>query len=238
MDVVSHDRSNERVVLLALTGGVCSGKTETCPWLETKMLDFGWHAYHVPEAARFLIEKFGLPVKVAWQNEDMRLWLRCQEVIAECQYAWEEQRIQIANMIGKFPALVPCDRGLVDIYGYILSACHAFGDPREAFDMFTDVLRRATLRTPREAYRRYVAVVHMVTAADGAPHAYQREDGGARDETLEQAIALDRTILEAWAGHPQRITIDNSTGFKEKQERTLRVICGALGILAPSASDQ
>ena len=44
--------------------------------------------------------------------------------------------------------------------------------------------------------RRYEAVVHLVTAADGKPKFYTSENNEARYETIEEAIALGRLTAE------------------------------------------
>lgn len=50
--------------------------------------------------------------------------------------------------------------------------------------------------------RRYEAVFHLVTAAIGAEEYYENNTNSARYETLEEARAVDRKLMEAWVGHP------------------------------------
>lgn len=50
--------------------------------------------------------------------------------------------------------------------------------------------------------KRYDAVIHMVTAADGAPQHYTLENNPARYETASIALDLDQKIRSAWVGHP------------------------------------
>lgn len=57
--------------------------------------------------------------------------------------------------------------------------------------------------------RRYEATVHLVTAADGAAVFYTNENNEARYETVEQAIELDKKLINAWVGHPQFCIIEN-----------------------------
>lgn len=57
--------------------------------------------------------------------------------------------------------------------------------------------------------QRYDAVVHMVTAADGAKSFYTLENNGTRTETVEQAIEMDRRTLDCWIGHEHLYIIDN-----------------------------
>ena len=57
--------------------------------------------------------------------------------------------------------------------------------------------------------RRYEAVVHLVTAADGAAKFYTGDNNQARYETVEEAIVLDKKLINAWVGHPHFTIIDN-----------------------------
>jgi len=62
---------------------------------------------------------------------------------------------------------------------------------------------------PASCLRRYTAVLHLVTAADGAPWAYRTGPEFNRPESPEEAIKLDRWLGEAWSGHPRYYRIDN-----------------------------
>ena len=55
----------------------------------------------------------------------------------------------------------------------------------------------------------------MVTAADGSAQFYTGDNNEARYETVEQAIKLDKKLVNAWVGHPHFCIIDNkeSVGF-------------------------
>ncbi len=58
-------------------------------------------------------------------------------------------------------------------------------------------------------YQRYAAVLHLVTAADGAVAHYKRWPDAHRPETPEQAVQLDRLLQRVWGGHPRYFRIDN-----------------------------
>jgi hypothetical protein len=57
-----------------------------------------------------------------------------------------------------------------------------------------------------------------VTAADGALKFYTTENNEARYETVEQAIELDKKLINAWVGHPHFCIVQNSStdGFQGK----------------------
>jgi CYTH domain-containing protein len=82
---------------------------------------------------------------------------------------------------------------------------------------------------------RYLGIIHLVTAADGAEEFYTGENNTARIETPEEAIHLDRRTRESWLGHPHLKIIDNRTDFEGKIRRAFTAIAQLLGIPAPSA---
>jgi hypothetical protein len=65
--------------------------------------------------------------------------------------------------------------------------------------------------------RRYEAVIHLVTAANGAEKFYsltQAEDpttgaATARHESIEEAIQIDEKTRRAWEGHRHLYVVDN-----------------------------
>ena len=79
--------------------------------------------------------------------------------------------------------------------------------------------------------RNYDAVIHLVTAADGAPEAYKLE--GVRNETPQEAIEQDRRLQMAYLGHGHHKIIDNSTDFNTKLRRIEQEICHIMGLPEP-----
>ena len=57
---------------------------------------------------------------------------------------------------------------------------------------------------------RYDAVLHMVTAADGASKFYASLTNEARYESVSEAINKDKKLREAYMGHKSWFMIDNS----------------------------
>ncbi len=96
------------------------------------------------------------------------------------------------------PRAIICHRGTLDPL--------AFWQQRGwAVDEFFDFTRT----TRAQHYNRYAAIIHLVTAADGAPDAYTRFPASHRPEEAGEAIALDRWLNEAWRDHPRHFRIDN-----------------------------
>jgi len=121
--------------------------------------------------------------------------------------------------------VILCDRGILD--GKAFSSPENWGRVLDALGVSEDTIRAT----------RYDAVVHMVTAADGAREFYTLENNNAREESPEQAIAVDRLLQAAWLGHPAKLrVIDNSTGFSQKIQRVGDEVCKILGVSGASGT--
>jgi len=73
---------------------------------------------------------------------------------------------------------------------------------------------------------RYDAVMHFVTAADGAAPHYSLANNTVRHESVEEAICQDALTRRAWRSFPYVITIANEHGrtFEEKLQHGLAEI--------------
>jgi len=133
--------------------------------------------------------------------------------------------LQIALEDGLDRALGPgdsrfilCHRGSLDPLAYWLDR----GWPEEEFFAFTETRRE-------EHYRRYAAVLHLVTAADGAPEAYTRWPEAHRPEQIEDAIRLDRLLYQVWRGHPRYYRLDNEgRDWAAKSKKAREILAGLL----------
>ena len=75
----------------------------------------------------------------------------------------------------------------------------------------------------------------MVTAADGAPQFYSDANNEARYESIDEAIALDKRLINSWVGHPQFTIVDNldEKGFSAKIERCVDAVFKTIGLPTP-----
>lgn len=76
---------------------------------------------------------------------------------------------------------------------------------------------------------RYDAVIHLVTAADGAPEFYDLENP-ARYENLEEAIERDKQLKKAYIGHNKVTFIGNENDFETKMNKTIAFVNALLGL--------
>jgi predicted ATPase len=135
-----------------------------------------------------------------------------QHVMVQMQIAMEDG---LARALGPDDRrIILCNRGSLDPLAYWLER----GWLEEEF--FT-----STRTTYADHYQRYAAVIHLVTAADGAEHAYRRWPDDHRRETTEQAILLDNRLGKAWQDHPRYYRLDNNAvSWYEKSEKAKAII--------------
>jgi CYTH domain-containing protein len=142
--------------------------------------------------------------------------MKFQTYLMKMQMKMEDYFMELAVMSGE-PAVVLCDRGVLDPYAYMSDECwHSILD-EQGWSMV--ILRD----------RRYDAVIHLVTAADGAEEYYTLENNQARYESAETAIKVDRRTQLAWIGHPNFAIVDNTLkGFQNKLNKVLGAVSNFL----------
>lgn len=132
----------------------------------------------------------------------------------------EDLYLQIAESVSAPKIVIIYDRGIVDGKSYMSDSEYAKLLQEQGLNEVT-------------AKDRYDAVIHLVTAADGAEEFYSLGNNEARTETPAKARELDRRCIENWTGHSHLRIIDNSTDFESKIGRVLREIYAVLGDPVP-----
>jgi len=78
--------------------------------------------------------------------------------------------------------------------------------------------------------KRYDAVIHMVTAAEGAEEFYDYANE-ARYENIEEARDRDRRLRDAYLGHCRYFVVDNNhKNFGQKLAKTTELVMSVLGL--------
>jgi CYTH domain-containing protein len=203
------------VYRIVLTGGPCGGKSTCLSAITERIVGLGFHVYRVPETATLLL---GGGVRVRDLSADQLVGV--QQGFLRVMTALEDAVTTIARNAGA-PAVILCDRGTMDVSAYL---------PPEAWAALLDE-QGWTVVGLRD--KRYEAVIHLVTAADGAEAFYTTENNAVRSETPEQARLLDRRVRDAWVGHPHLRVIDNSTDFAGKVQRVVAAVCQVAGAPEP-----
>lgn len=204
-----------KIYRVVLTGGPCGGKTTSLAHLTEQLEKHGYRVFRVPEAATLLFTggvsrpDIGLD-EIGFQTNLMKL-----QMFLEDTYSAQ------AKACGE-PSVVLIDRGVMDALGFMdHSKWQALLDHND----WTEVGLRD---------KRYDAVIHLVTAAEGAEEFYTCENNEARGELSEEARIVDHKLREAWLGHSHYRIIDNSTDFECKIERVTEALCRVIGIPTPT----
>lgn len=109
------------------------------------------------------------------------------------QISLEDYFINLAGLNPNKDAIVVYDRGYLDNMAYMT---------KEGKDLYVETTG-VNLEDIRDS--RYDMIIHMVTAANGAPQAYTLSNNAARSEGIQQAINIDNKIKDAWVGHHNHV---------------------------------
>jgi CYTH domain-containing protein len=99
----------------------------------------------------------------------------------------------------------------------------------ESFESFQALARSLGKGIAEICEQRYLAVLHLQTAALGAEKFYTLENNSARKESPDDARRIDERTLDVWRRHPHHRLIDNSTDFAGKALRFEQEIAVAVG---------
>ncbi|MBE6331590.1 MAG: AAA family ATPase [Bacteroidales bacterium] len=201
---------------IVLTGGPCAGKTTALVRINSHFSALGYKVFMVPEVPTMITQ-------AGWNylTDNHDFYYEGEKVILETQLELEDKVMRMAQTC-KEPCVVVCDRGAMDISAYISP------------EMWNELTR--SCGTSTEELRtggRYDAVLHLVSAADGAEKFYTTANNAQRYEKADEAglrIAreLDKKVIQAWTGHPHLRVINNGEDFERKMNRVLREISAVL----------
>jgi CYTH domain-containing protein len=200
---------------IVLTGGPCGGKSTSLSANTDRLQGLGFQVYRVPETATLLLGG-GVGLRDASPSQVVGIQAEMLHVMMALEGAFQA----IAIGTGR-PSVLLCDRGTMDVSAYL--SAEAWTALLDEHDWTVVGLRD----------RRYEAVIHLVTAADGAEAFYTTENNAVRTESPAQARMLDQRLRTAWVGHPHLRVIDNSTDFAHKVQRVTAAVCRVVGVPEP-----
>lgn len=202
---------NKNITRIALTGGPCAGKTTALAQIIEHFSDLGYLVYALPETPTLFSN-----ASINFATPDRQYFYNIEKAVMKYQIQMEDTFLELAHSASR-PVLIISDRGTMDISNYV---------ERTMWQALLDELGLSEIKL-RDA--RYDAVIHMVTAAQGAEEFYTLENNAFRGETIEEARELDARILKAWTGHPQLHIVENNVDFQVKIRQVLRAIHETLG---------
>lgn len=200
-----------------ITGGDCAGKSTGLSRIRDHLATLGYTVIIAPEAATGLIGSGIIPGKTI-PNELF------QELIFRQIISNEALSLRVAKSLRKTKPVILCDRGLMDGLAYTTP------------EHFTALCTKFHGDVTQFRDARYLAVMHLRTAALGAEQHYTYENNPARlARTLDEVRGLDERTMNAWVGHPHLRVIPNKQGktFDDKIDHLIREICHVLGEPSP-----
>jgi CYTH domain-containing protein/thymidylate kinase len=214
-----NTKTMNNVKRIVLTGGPCAGKTTALVRIIEYFSNLGFKVFTVPEVPTMYSQG-------GWSylTPNPKLYYEGELAILQTQLALEDSFMRLAETCTK-PTVVICDRGTLDISAYISP------------EMWTELCQKCCT-TPNELRERYDAVLHLVSAADGAEQYYTTATNSTRyeqanEEGLQIARDLDKKVNKAWTGHPHLRVINNHDDFDAKLNRVLLEISNVLGLPLP-----
>ena len=172
---------NNNVKRIVLTGGPCAGKTTALVRVIEQFSNLGYKVFTIPEVPTMFTQA---GMNYLTTNKDF--FFEGEKATLEIQLALEDKFQRMAEACTE-PCVIICDRGTLDISAYMTP---------EMWDTITASVGvdTASLRS------RYDAVLHLVSAADGAEQFYTTSNNAQRLEKADEAglkIAreLDKKVI-------------------------------------------
>ncbi len=213
LHATSYMNKND-ITKIVLTGGPCAGKTTALVRIIEHFTGLGYQVFTLPEIPTICIQ-----AGVNYLTDDRQYHYEAEKATLLMQMHIEDRFMDIARKCGK-PSIVVCDRGTMDISTYL---------PEETWQALMNDIGTNTIQL-RDS--RYDAVLHLVSAANGAEEFYTTATNAARSEDVKTARMLDIKLISAWNGHPHLRIIDNSRDFENKIKAVIKEISVVMGLPA------
>ena len=211
---IIQNQNMKDIKRIVLTGGPCAGKTTALVRVIEHFSGLGYKVFTIPEVPTMFTQ-----AGMNYLTDNSDFFYEGEKATLEIQLALEDKFMRMAETCTE-PCVIVCDRGVMDISAYMRP------------EMWTDITSR--LGTNSEELRnRYDAVLHLVSAADGAEQFYTTSNNAQRLEQADEAglrVAreLDKKVIRAWTGHPHLRVINNNVDFERKLNRVIKEIAKVL----------
>ena len=209
----------DSIVKVVLTGGPCAGKTTALVRVIEHFSSLGFKVFTIPEVPTLFTQ-----AGMNYLTQNRGFFYEGEKATLEIQLALEDKFLRMAQECTE-PCIIVCDRGAMDISAYM--------EP-ETWASIT----RAVGTSTSQLRQRYDAVLHLVSAADGAEQYYTTANNAQRyeqmnEEGLRIARMLDKRVIKAWTGHPHLRVINNHDDFDAKMRRVIKEISAVLALPQP-----
>jgi hypothetical protein len=205
---------------IVLTGGPCAGKTTALVRIIEHFSGLGYKVFTIPEVPTMFTQ-----AGMNYLTDNAKFFYEGEKATLQIQLALEDSMMRMAETIDK-PVIIVCDRGAMDISSYLTP------------ELWNRIIGELGYTTAQLRDERYDAVLHLVSAADGAEQFYTTSNNAQRleradEQGLQIARELDKKVISAWTGHSHLRVINNHDDFNNKLNRVLKEISNVLGIPQP-----
>lgn len=209
---------------IVLTGGPCAGKTSALVRVIEHFSGLGFKVFTIPEVPT-LFTQAGMD----YLTKNRGFFYQGEKATLEIQMALEDKFTRMAQECEE-NCIIIYDRGAMDISAYMSP------------ETWEEITRAVGTSTP-ELRQRYDAVLHLVSAADGAEQYYTTANNASRNESNDEeglriARGLDKKVIKAWTGHPHLRVINNDEDFDKKMNRVLKEISDVLSLPQPIVDER
>lgn len=205
-----------KVILIALTGGPCAGKSTGLSKIVQDLTSFGKIVLTIEETATQVINSGANP-NLGGIKAFEKLIMKIQHAK---EIAFKEYAVSVIKDTEQDVVII-FDRGLPD--------CKVYMDD----SMYDEILNELGL-TDISTLDFYDGAMHLVTAAKGAKEFYTTENNKARRESVDEAVEIDDKTLKVWNGHNHLRVIDNeNVYFTQKINNLIKEVHSLLGIPVP-----
>lgn len=210
-ELVGPFPSRPNLYEIVITGGPCGGKDSSIPVMAQTLRQRGFIVFEVPEISTMLHDttRRNLGAEASHHPE--------REIGDRLELSMISAKMELRRSYRKIAECYP-DTPVILLFNRAEMDGEAYSEPETFTRLLSEIgIDRSTARDS------YDAAIHLTTAAIGAEEYYQ-QDNETRWEDLEMAPISDAKTWDAWKGHHHAYTVDNSTDFQGKIDRTLDLI--------------
>lgn len=188
---------------IVLTGGACSGKSESLIPIKEYFTSLGYNVYIVSEIATSLILGGILPQTVGKVN--------FQELIIDAELKIYDIYKKAINLSNNEKNLIIFDRCPIDCMMFLA---------REELD---EILKKYNTSYEDIIYS-YDGIIHFEPVYKKYPEMYTSENNNARRSEGSHTIETDNRLLEACKNHPNRVIVECTKDFQDKVKNAIKQI--------------
>ena len=187
---------------IVLTGGPCAGKTTALVKIIDHFSGLGYKVFTIPEVPTMFTQ-----AGMNYLTKNEKFFFEGEKATFLTQIGLEDSFTKMAETIDK-PVIIVCDRGTMDISTYLTE------------DFWNRIISEQGY-TNTQLRERYDAVLHLVSAADGAEQFYTTANNAQRVEKADEKglqIAREQENRFRLEGTPTSESNQQPRGLQQQAE--------------------